>query len=503
MAFLEMIDIVKRYPGVVANDHIDLAVEMGEVHAVMGENGAGKSTLMAILYGLQQPDHGYIRLDGKTVFFRSPIDAIDHGIGMVHQSFKLFESLSVWENIVYRREPRRGPFIDGAAARRQVAELAERYGLPIDPAARVGDLPVGVRQRLEILKALYRHAKILILDEPTAVLTPGEAASLFEVLRGLTASGCTILLVTHKLNEVMAVSDRITVLRDGRVSDRMATRDTNPAAIVRAMTGRNVILDVLKTTRQPGKVLLELRGVSVGGQHGRAIDDVSLTLSAGEIVGIAGVAGNGQSELIEAIVGLRPTESGQVLIQGRDVTALPIARRRAAGVSYIAEDRGRTASAGAASAMDNLSFGFHRKPPIAIRGFLRLKPMHAWARALIRKFDIKIASEQTRVGTLSGGNLQKIVIARELAYNAPVLIAEQPTRGVDVGAIEFIHAELVAERDRDHAILLVSAELSEILALSDRILVMYEGRVIASLRRDEADEAILGLYMAGGGREAA
>jgi simple sugar transport system ATP-binding protein len=503
MAFLEMIDIVKRFPGVLANDHVDLSVEKGEIHAVMGENGAGKSTLMAILYGLQQPDQGYIRLDGKSVFFRSPIDAIDHGVGMVHQSFKLFESLTVWENIVYQREPRRGPFIDGAAARRQVAALAERHGLPIDPTARVGDLPVGVRQRLEILKALYRDARILILDEPTAVLTPGEAASLFQVMRGLTASGCTILLVTHKLNEVMAVSDRITVLRDGRVSDRMATADTNPAAIVRAMTGRNVILEVAKTPREPGPVLLELRGLSVAGQHGPSVNDVSLALRSGEILGIAGVAGNGQSELIEAIMGMRPADAGQVLVAERDVTALSIAQRRAAGVSYIAEDRSRTATAAAASAMDNLSFGFHRKPPIGIRGFLRLGAMHVWARALIRKFDIKIAGDQTKVGTLSGGNLQKIVIARELAYDAPVLIAEQPTRGVDVGAIEFIHSELVAERDRGHAILLVSAELSEILALSDRILVMYEGRVIAALDRAEADEAILGLYMAGGRREAA
>jgi ABC-type uncharacterized transport system ATPase subunit len=503
MPYLEMIDIVKRFPGVLANDHVDLTVEQGEIHAVMGENGAGKSTLMAILYGLQQSDEGYIRLDGKTAIFHSPIDAIDHGIGMVHQSFKLFESLTVWENIVYQREPMRGPFIDKAEAVRQVSELAARHGLPIDPLARVGSLPVGVRQRLEILKALYRHARLLILDEPTAVLTPREAASLFQVMRNLTANGCTILLVTHKLNEVMAVTDRITVLRDGRVTDRMVTADTNPAAIVRAMTGRNVLLQVRKKAREPGAIRLEANGLVVGGRDRRAVDDVSFTLRAGEILGIAGVAGNGQSELVEALMGLVRSDGGQIVLDGKDITALPIAARRRAGMSYIAEDRTRTASAGAASAMDNLALGFHRQPPIARHGLLRMREMRNWARALIKKFDVKIASEATAVGTLSGGNLQKIVIARELAHNAPVLIAEQPTRGVDVGAIEFIHAELVAERDRGHAILLVSAELSEILALADRILVMYEGRIVAALPRDEADEATLGLFMAGGRKEAA
>jgi len=503
MAFLEMIGIVKRYPGVLANDQVDLSVEQGEIHAVMGENGAGKSTLMAILYGLQQPDAGYIKLTGETAFFRSPIDAIDHGIGMVHQSFKLFESLTVWENIVFQREPRRGLFIDAAEARRQVAELAERHGLPIDPGARVKDLAVGVRQRLEILKALYRNARVLILDEPTAVLTPGEAASLFQVMRGLTKEGVTILLVTHKLNEVMAVSDRITVLRDGKVTDRLITANTNPAEIVRAMTGRNVLLQVAKAAREPGEVRLAVEGLVTNGQDRRAVDGVSFALRGGEILGVAGVAGNGQSELVEAIMGLRPMSDGKIVLNGTDITALSIAGRRAAGVSYIAEDRHRTASAGAGSAMDNLAMGFHRNPPLAAKGLLRLKEMRAWARALIRKFDVKISSEATLVGTLSGGNLQKIVIARELSHQAPVLIAEQPTRGVDVGAIEFIHAELVAERDKGRAILLVSAELSEILGLADRILVMYEGRVVAELPRGEADEAVLGLYMAGGRQEAA
>jgi ABC-type uncharacterized transport system ATPase subunit len=500
MAFLEMVDIVKRYPGVLANDHVNLELERGEIHAVMGENGAGKSTLMSILYGLQQADEGHLRLRGSTLFLRSPLDAIAQGIGMVHQAFKLFESLTVWENVVYRCEPRRGLFVDGTQARAQVAALAERHGLPIDPKARVADLPVGVRQRLEILKALYREVQVLILDEPTAVLTPAEVATLFAVMRNLAASGCTLLLVTHKLNEVMAVSDRITVLRNGRVAERLVTAETTPDAIVRAMTGQNVARPIPTALREPGRVLLEARGLVVERRGRRVVDEVSLEVRGGEIVGIAGVAGNGQSELIEALMGLTPVNEGRVLVEGRDVTRTSVAAHRAAGLSYIAEDRARTASAATASATENLAMGFHRRPPLARKGLLQPKAMRAWARGLIDRFDIKIASAETAVGTLSGGNLQKIVTARELAHNAPVLIAEQPTRGVDVGAIAFIHGELLTERERGHGILLVSAELSEILSLADRILVMYEGRLVAGFTRAEADEATLGLYMAGGTR---
>jgi simple sugar transport system ATP-binding protein len=500
MAYLEMIDIVKRYPGVLANDHVDLAVEHGEIHALMGENGAGKSTLMSILYGLQSPDEGYIKLGGRTLFLKSPLDAIANGIGMVHQAFKLFESLTVWENVVYRREPRRGLFVDGARARIQVAELAQRHGLPIDPDARVGDLPVGVRQRLEILKALYRDARVLILDEPTAVLTPAEVGTLFEVMRSLAASGCTILLVTHKLHEVLAVTDRITVLRGGRVAERLVTAATNPDAIVRAMTGRHIAGLSAKAPHVPGAVKLEAQGLVVERHGRRAVDEVSLTVCGGEIVGIAGVAGNGQSELIEALMGLTPIAQGSVRVDGRDLTRASVAAHRAGGLSYIAEDRARTASAATACATDNLAMGFHRAAPLAVKGLLQAKAMRTWARGLIERFAIKIASESIAVGTLSGGNLQKIVTARELAHAAPVLIAEQPTRGVDVGAIAFIHAELLKVRERGHAILLVSAELSEILALADRILVMYEGRIVGEFAREAADETLLGLYMAGGSR---
>ena len=500
MAYLDMIDIVKRYPGVLANDHVDLSVERGEIHAVMGENGAGKSTLMSILYGLQSPDEGYIRFKGHSLFLQSPLDAIAHGIGMVHQAFKLFESLTVWENVVYRREPRRGLFIDGARARADVEELARRHGLPIDPSARVATLPVGVRQRLEILKALYRDAQVLILDEPTAVLTPAEVATLFEVMKSLAQAGCTILLVTHKLNEVMAITDRITVLRNGRVAERLVTAETTPNAIVRAMTGHHHTPQRAKRPHQPGPVQLDVRGLTIE-QHGRrVVDGVSFDVRGGEIVGIAGVAGNGQSELIEALMGLTAVARGAVRVAGREVTHASVAAHRASGLSYIAEDRARTASAASASAMDNLAMGFHRRPPLARRGLLQPRALRQWARALIQRFDIKIASVDTPVGTLSGGNLQKVVTARELAHNAPVLIAEQPTRGVDVGAIAFIHGELLEERERGRGVLLVSAELSEILALADRILVMYEGRIVAQFARADADETTLGLYMAGGAR---
>jgi simple sugar transport system ATP-binding protein len=500
MAYLDMVDIVKRYPGVLANDHVDLSLERGEIHAVMGENGAGKSTLMSILYGLQTPDEGYIRFKGNSLFMQSPLDAIAHGIGMVHQAFKLFESLTVWENVVYRREPRRGMFIDGARARAEVAELARRHGLPIDPNARVANLPVGVRQRLEILKALYRDAQVLILDEPTAVLTPAEVAALFAVMKNLARAGCTILLVTHKLNEVMAVSDRITVLRSGRVAARMVTAETTPDAIVQAMTGQQVTPQRPNQARAPGPVQLAAQGLVVEQYGRRVVDGVSFEVRGGEIVGIAGVAGNGQSELIEALMGLTTVVHGTVRLAGRDLTHASVAAHRAGGLSYIAEDRARTASAAAASAEDNLAMGFHRRAPLARHGLLQPTAVRGWAKSLIDRFDIKIASAATAVGTLSGGNLQKVVTARELAHNAPVLIAEQPTRGVDVGAIAFIHGELLKERDFGRGVLLVSAELSEILALSDRILVMYEGRIVAEFARAEADENTLGLYMAGGMR---
>jgi general nucleoside transport system ATP-binding protein len=495
MAYLEMIEILKRFPGVLANDRVNLSVERGTVHAVMGENGAGKSTLMAILCGTLAADDGYVRLSGGTLLLRSPLDAIEAGINMVHQSFKLFESLTVWENVVYQREPTWVPFIHARRARQDVARLAAEHDLEVDPDARVASLPVGVRQRLEILKALHRRTRVLVLDEPTAVLTPPEVASLFAVMRRLAASGCTVLLVTHKLDEALSVSDRITVLRAGRVSAELVTAGTGPAEIIQAMTGRASLHPVSRSRVAPGGVALSVSQLSVDAAGHRAVTNVSLEVRAGEVVGIAGVAGNGQSELIEAIMGLLPAATGSVWVGSRNVTRRSVAERRRAGLSYIAEDRARTASAAAASAADNLAMGFHARAPIASHGLMSRKAMRVWGRHLIEAFDIRIRSEREPVGQLSGGNLQKLVIARELAHQALVLIAEQPTRGVDVGAIEFIHAELVGQRDRGCAILLVSAELSEILALSDRILVMYRGELVAQLRREQASEAVLGTFM--------
>ncbi|HWJ75705.1 MAG TPA: ABC transporter ATP-binding protein [Kaistia sp.] len=504
VAELEARGIVKRYGPLVANDRIDLVVARGEVHAVMGENGAGKSTLMSILYGLQQPDAGEILVRGRKVEYRSALDAIAEGMGMVHQAFKLFNSLTVWENVVYGMEPSRHGFIDRRAAIARVGEIAARYRLAVDPAAVVGSLSVGVRQRVEILKALYRDARILILDEPTAVLTPQERDGLFDVIRHLAADGRTILFVTHKLHEVMTITDRVTVLRDGRVVERMVTADTSPREIIRAMTGRAVNLKVEKAVSAPGAPVLVAEKLTVLSDDGRPlVDRASLTVCGGEIVGIAGVAGNGQTELIEALAGLRQPYRGSVSIAGRNVTAAGVDEHRVAGLAYIPEDRAVTGTARAASAADNLAMGFHRYPPLARRGLLDGRALATEARAMIARFGIKIGSEKLAVGTLSGGNLQKVVVARELTHRAPLLIAEQPTRGVDVGAIEFIHSELVAERDRGAAVLLVSAELSEILALADRILVMYEGRVLAEVDAATATEEALGLLMAGRVQEAA
>ena len=500
---LEAIGIVKRYGPLLANDHIDLKAARGEVHAVMGENGAGKSTLMSILYGMQAPDEGRIILRGRQVHFRSALDAIAEGMGMVHQAFRLFNSLSVWENVVYAREPTRLGFIDRPAAIAEVAALAERFHLKVDPAAIVERLSVGVRQRVEILKALYRDAKILILDEPTAVLTPQERDGLFAVIRNLTADGRTVLFVTHKLHEVMAISDHVTVLRDGRVAARMVTSETSPREIIRAMTGRAVNLTVKKGPSKPGAVVLKVEGLTVGDRPKPVVDNASLIVRAGEIVGVAGVAGNGQTELIEALTGLRTPDAGKVEIAGEDVTSLDVAEHREAGLAYIPEDRASTGAALKASAADNLAMGFHRMPPLAHGALIDRKAVAARARSLIQRFGIKIGAETQPVGSLSGGNLQKVVVARELAHQAPLLIAEQPTRGLDIGAIEFIHSLLIEERDRGRATLLVSAELSEVMALSDRILVMFEGRILADMPAEGADEETLGLIMAGRVREAA
>ncbi|MBT1018726.1 ABC transporter ATP-binding protein [Canibacter sp. lx-72] len=495
---VEMRAITKTFPGgIIADDRVDLTVNKGEIHALMGENGAGKSILMSILAGVYKPDSGVIKVSGKERKFSSPLDAIDAGIGMVFQSFKLFPSLIVAENVVFRAEPTKHGLLDTEAAVAKVAEIAKRYGLHVDPRAKVSDVPVGVLQRVEIIKALYRNAQVLILDEPTAVLTPQETKSLFEVLRTLKADGRTIILITHKLSEVMAVSDRVTVLRDGRNVAELITAESSPAEITRHMTGRDVDLTTPPPKNAPGKPVLEVSELTVPGLGKNAVNNVSFSVREGEIVGIAGVAGNGQVELAEAIMGMRPLSNGAVKIAGVDCTNQTIATRRDAGIAYIPEDRHGVGSAGTASATDNLALGHHRRTPLLQNGLLSRARMVEHAQRLIKQFGVKIASHKTAVGTLSGGNLQKIVVARELANHTPLLIAEQPTRGVDIGSIESIHRELTEYRDNGGAILLISAELSEIMSLSNRILVMFEGEIVADLPSTEATEALLGMHMAG------
>lgn len=490
--------ITKRFPGVVADDNVTFEVESGEIHALMGENGAGKSILMSMLAGVYQPDEGEIFIRGEKKKFASPLDAIEAGIGMVFQSFKLFPSLTVAENVVFRAEPTKHGLINRQEANRRVQEIADRYGLQVDPNARVDSVPVGVLQRVEIIKALYREARVLILDEPTAVLTPQETERLFDVLRALKADGRTIIIITHKLSEVMAISDRVTVLRDGKNVAQLVTAESSPEEITRHMTGRDVDLTTPPPALAPGETVLSVQGLTVAGNGNRnEVDEVSLHIRRGEVVGIAGVAGNGQVELAEAIIGMRKTTSGTITVAGKDLTGSTIAKRRDGGIAYIPEDRHAVGSAGTADAIDNLALGHHRSAPLKKGGLLSRPAMLEHAKRLISRFGVKIAGPRTPVGTLSGGNLQKVVVARELDYNAPVLIAEQPTRGVDIGAIESIHGELCEYRDAGGALLLISAELSEIMSLATRILVMFEGRIVAEVPRPDATEALLGLYMAG------
>ncbi|MBE1578307.1 ABC transporter ATP-binding protein [Amycolatopsis roodepoortensis] len=490
--------IVKRFPGVLANDHVDLDVGRGEIHALMGENGAGKSTLMSVLYGLHRPDEGTISLHGEEVSFGSPAQAIDAGVGMVQQGFALFGELTVTENVVFGSEPTRRGLLDRKAATARVTELIERHELRLRPGDRVRDLPVGLRQRVEILKLLYREAGVLILDEPTAVLTPPETERLFGVLRALASEDRTILLVSHKLQEVLAVSDQVTVLRDGRVSARGRTADQTAAGLAAAMTGREVDLDRAHPAGTPGDTVLEARSLTVPGAEGKPLlDNVSLTVRAGEIVGVAGVAGNGQAELSGAVTGLLKTD-GSIVLKGQNLDGLSVRARRDAGLAHVPEDRSEVGSAPTAGLRENLAVGFHRKRPLVRKGFLRRKAIDEHASAIIDDYDVRASGPTAAMGTLSGGNQQKAIFGRELTHDAPFLLVEQPTRGVDVGAIENIHARLVAHRDAGHAVLLISAELSEILALSDRVLVLFEGRIVAEFTKDEADQHTIGLAMAGG-----
>jgi len=497
---VEMRQIVKAWPGVVANDHVDFEVRQGEIHALVGENGAGKSTLMNVLYGLLQPDSGEIRVRGRPVRLHGPRDAIAQGIGMVHQHFMLIPVFTTGENIMLGREPvRPGGFYDHARAGQEIAALARRYGLALDPNARMGDLPVGLQQRAEIVKVLYRGAEILILDEPTGVLTPQESAELFGVLRDLVKSGKTIIFISHKLKEVLEVSDRITVMRRGRVVGHLLTRKTSEAEIARQMVGRDVLLRVDLKPARPGPVALAVEGLGANSDRGvPALRGVSLEVRRGEILGIAGVEGNGQSELMEVLAGTRRPTAGRIRLGDRDITALDAAAIRTAGIAHIPEDRRGAGLILNYSVAGNLILGHQRDGSFAWRQFvLRLRAILEWARRLIGEFDIRTPTPQTPARSLSGGNQQKIIVARELGARPTVLLAAQPTRGVDIGAIEFIHRRIVAERDGGAAVLLVSAELDEIRSLSDRIAVIYEGRIV-SIESGDAPEDRLGLLMTGG-----
>jgi ABC-type uncharacterized transport system ATPase subunit len=500
---LEMRGIRKEFPGVVANDSVAFDVRQGEVHALLGENGAGKSTLMNILYGLYKPDGGEILLQGKPVTFGSARDAILAGIGMVHQHFMLIPVMTVAENIVLGVEPRDGLLLDERTAERRVRELSERFGLAVNPTALVGEITVGQEQRVEILKALYRGADVLILDEPTAVLTPQEAGELFEIVNSLKADGKSIIFITHKLNEVLEIADRITVLRRGKTIETVQREGATEASLARAMVGRDVLLRVEKSPAQPGDVLLSVDDIQVRDDRGvEKVRGVSFEVRAGEIVGIAGVDGNGQTELIEAITGLRKVDSGSIFVAGRELRHANARQMLDAGVGHIPEDRQRRGLVLEFSIAENIALHDYAEPPDAKWGWLFPNRLIARARRLIEEFDVRGGGPGTRAGGLSGGNQQKVVVAREIARDPKVLIAAQPTRGIDVGAIEFLHRRLVAERDEGRAILLVSLELEEVMSLSDRILVLYEGQIVGS-HTGEVSEEQIGLEMLGGGEEAA
>jgi ABC-type uncharacterized transport system ATPase subunit len=501
---LELRGITKQFPGVLANDHIDFDLGRGEVHALLGENGAGKSTLMSILYGLYTADSGEVLMDGTPVEISSPKHAIELGIGMVHQHFMLIPVMTVTENIVLAQEPKHaGVLLDYDVAAKRVRELSESFGLAVDPNARILDITVGQQQRVEILKALYRGAEILILDEPTAVLTPQEAQELFEIINELKAQGKSIVFISHKLNEVLEIADRISVLRRGKLIETIPRAGATEAGLARSMVGREVLLRVEKTAAQPGDPLLEVKDLVVRDDRGlEAVRDATFAVRAGEILGIAGVDGNGQTELIDALSGLRHPVSGSIRIGGRELSRATAREALDAGVGHIPEDRQRRGLVLDFNLAENLVLHDYGREPFSKLGWINPSGWFRWARGLLQEFDVRGGGPTTRGGSLSGGNQQKVVIAREVSRNPSVLIAAQPTRGLDVGAIEFVHRRLVEQRDTGKAVLLVSLELEEIISLSDRILVLYEGRIVAEFPPDVSEEE-LGFAMIGGQRSEA
>jgi simple sugar transport system ATP-binding protein len=496
---LEAKGITKQFPGVLANDRVDLTLRRGEILALLGENGAGKSTLMNILYGLYRPDAGEIWIKGEQVTLHSPGDAIARGVGMVHQHFQLVPVMTVAENVILGAEVTRAAgYIDKREANRRVRELSEQYGLSIDPTAEVDDLPVGLQQRVEIIKALYRHADILILDEPTAVLTPQEANELFRIMHELTERGVSIIFITHKLKEVLAVADRIVVLRGGRSVGAAVPAESTEASLAELMVGRKVILQVDKDEAEPGSLVLEIDGLEVlDDRHHKAVKGLSLQVCAGEILGVAGVQGNGQREFVEALTGLRPVAGGKITIAGHDATHYTPRQVTELDVAHIPEDREKHGLVMPYTISDNLVLNRYYRAPYSRNTILDRDEIAENGARLVKQYDVRTPSIFTHASNLSGGNKQKVIVAREFSRPVKLLIANQPTRGIDVGSIEFIHKQIVAQRDNGVAVLLVSAELDEILSLSDRVAVMFDGRIVKTLPIEEATRERVGLLMAG------
>lgn len=495
---LEMRGITKRFPGVLANDHVDFDVKAGEVHALLGENGAGKSTLMKILYGLYHPDEGEVLLDGKLVSIDSPTDSINLGIGMIHQHFMLVQTLTVSENVALGLPSSRGPLTDLDRVSKRILELADIYGLKIDPKAYIWQLSVGQQQRVEILKALYRGAALLILDEPTAVLTPQEVDEFFVIMRQMARDGHALIFISHKLHEVVDISNRVTVLRDGRKIGTRPTSETTKQDLANWMVGREVGFTPDHGTMERHEIRLKLEGISCNSDRGTpGLRSVSLDVYSGEILGIAGVSGNGQRELAETITGLRRTASGKVILEGEDVTnSLPVELTERM-LSYVPEERMKDGMIKEFTVAENMVLREHHKQPFARAGFLNLGEIARHSADLIARFQVKTPSQETLAKNLSGGNIQKVIIARELSRNPRVILAAQPTRGLDIGATEYVRQQLIEQRKTGVAILLISEDLDEILALSDRIAVIYEGQIMDIVPRDKATPEKLGLLMAG------
>jgi ABC-type uncharacterized transport system ATPase subunit len=495
---VEMRNITKRFPGILVNDCVNLKLRQGEIHALLGENGAGKSTLMNILFGLYQPDEGEIFINEQPVVIDGPNKAIKLGIGMVHQHFKLVQPFSVTENIVLGSEPTNGVAIAYKDAYAEVAKLSKRYGLNVDPYARISDISVGMQQRVEILKTLYRGAEILIFDEPTAVLTPVEILELIEIMRNLVKEGKSIILITHKLKEIMTIADTVTIIRRGKHIDTLAKSDTNPEELAEKMVGRQVSFHLDKKKAELGETILEVRDLVAKGGHGlKGLNGVSFVLRRGEILGIAGVDGNGQTELIEALTGLRPVDSGSIRSKGKDITNLTAREISESGMAHIPEDRHKHGLVLDFSLSENMVLGTYYRPEYNRNGFLDYQAIEKRAASLVNEFDVRTPNIFVSARSLSGGNQQKAIIARELGEDPDILIAAQPTRGLDVGAIEFIHKRLIEQRNMNKAVLLISYELDEILQLSDRIAVLYEGQIVGEVDPQLTNDQELGLMMAG------